>query len=138
MNQLISSIFYLIKTIFLTGFGFVPIATWFTSRPAVYFDGFLWMAIGAGTAFASEIGSESIYKYWNPYTLTSAKIVNAVLLGGAVALKTFRSTSYSKHVDDAEKKDAISTVETSRVTNAGGETKVETAKTTVTKEPNEK
>lgn len=107
----------------------------------VFLDGALWVIIAMGQAAIGRLGSEDAYKYIDPILLYWVKFGVEIVTQGATGLKMFRSTSYSKHVDDVQAlKDAApgspSTEATKTVSHdATSTTTVETSKTAVIPPP---
>lgn len=66
----------------------------------VVIDGILYVLIAVFGSFIACITSDEAYKYINPYFIFYSKTVAEMGLAGASALKMFRSTSYSDHLDD--------------------------------------
>lgn len=99
----------------------------------VVLDGWLWVIIGGSGAAIAELGSETAFKYINPYILFWAKFFFSVQLASATSLKTYRSTAYAKHLDDQKTEKALtdgpsqSIVTETKIT--GNEIKVEPPKT---------
>lgn len=95
----------------------------------VVLDGVLWVIISGSGAAIAELGSEAAFKYIAPYTLFWSKFVFAVMMASATGLKTYRSTSYAKHLDDQKTEkaltdgDSVATVTETKTT--GTEIKVE-------------
>lgn len=73
----------------------------------VVLDGWLWVIIGGSGAAIAELGSETAFKYINPYLLFWAKFYFSVQFASATSLKTYRSTTYAKHLDDQKTEKAL-------------------------------
>jgi hypothetical protein len=73
----------------------------FNKLKPVHVDGFLYVCIAL---FGSVQGglTDDAYKYLNPYTIFWIKYVATVLLACAGALKMFRSTTYSDHLNNGD------------------------------------
>lgn len=76
-----------------------------TKGGAVWIDGSLYVLI-AGCAFLEAFfGSDMAYKYIEPYTLFWLKGSIGFIGATALALKMFRSTTFSDHKDENEAAD---------------------------------
>jgi hypothetical protein len=80
-----------------------------TISPAT-FDGLLWIIIGGCTAGLAALSSDDAYKYVEAHTLWNLKFWMGIANGGAMALKTFRSTVYAKHLEEKGTKTTSQTV----------------------------
>lgn len=68
-------------------------------RP-VFFDGTIYVGIAIFGAIASALGSDDAAKYIDAVTLWYAKNVCTAAAAGLLALKMYRSTSYSNFVEE--------------------------------------
>lgn len=66
----------------------------------VYLDAFLYTVAAVFIFLQGYFSGEEAYKYVNPYFLYWFKAFIGSLTAGAVALKMFRSDSFSKHERD--------------------------------------
>lgn len=73
----------------------------------VFVDGLLYVLIAMGAAAVIVLSDNEIYKYASPYFVFYAKSAANIILAGATALKTYRSSSYADHVK--EKKESGNT-----------------------------
>jgi hypothetical protein len=62
------------------------------------------MLIAVFGSMQTLLTSDDAYKYFNPYWLYYSKFVTAVALAAVSALKMFRSTSYSDHLNKQNEK----------------------------------
>jgi hypothetical protein len=68
----------------------------------VFIDGTLYVVIAVCGFVATMIGSDESYNRFSEQALYWGKLVNGSLLAGATALKMFRSTAYSDHVQSVK------------------------------------
>ena len=72
-------------------------AQYMGSIPAVFIDGFIYVAIAFFGAWTAALGTDEAAKYMEAQTLFWARSICASISAGALALKMFRSTSYGDH-----------------------------------------
>ncbi len=70
---------------------------YFASIPAVVIDGTLYVAVQMLTVLSTQFATDESAKYVDPAVLFWVKIAIGELAAGVLALKMFRSTSYSDH-----------------------------------------
>lgn len=97
---------------------------YFSQIKPVTVDGALYVLIAVFGTCITVLNSDDAYKYFNPYVLYYSKAIGAILLAAVSALKMFRSTSYSEHLD--AKKDA-SLISSSAIVEASGDTVLKTS-----------
>lgn len=68
-----------------------------------FVDGLLYTLMGMGGSAVVCLSDNDVYKYLSAYFVYYAKTISAVTLAGATSLKTFRSTSYGKQLDEKKK-----------------------------------
>lgn len=73
----------------------------------VTLDGCLYMLIAICGSMVTMLNSDDAYKYFNPYVLYYSKFVVSVALAAVSALKMFRSTSYSEHLENKKQNEKI-------------------------------
>jgi len=76
---------------------------YFASISPVFVDGLLYVLIALFGACISSFNSEEAYKYINPYVLYWTKEFSTWGLAVVTALKMFRSTAYSTHIEEKKK-----------------------------------
>ncbi len=72
-------------------------ANYLASIPPVFLDGALYVMVQMLTVLSTQFGTDESAKFIEPATLFWIKIVIGELAAGALALKLFRSTTYSEH-----------------------------------------
>lgn len=77
----------------------LKIQTYLEKVKAVTVDGALYVLIAIFGSLVTITTSDDAYKYWNPYVLYFTKCITEIALAAVGALKMFRSTSYSKHIE---------------------------------------
>lgn len=65
----------------------------------VYVDGLLYVLIGLFGAMEATFNDDTAYKYFNPYVLYFCKNIIIWCLAIVSALKMFRSTTFSDHLE---------------------------------------
>lgn len=101
MNQIIAleaATWILIATLA----GFIALRVWvkyFSDVPPVFVDGLLYVIVAVCGAYLTAMGSSDAYKYCDAYFIWYSTLFVGLILQGANALRTFRSKSYSEHVD---------------------------------------
>lgn len=71
----------------------------------VIIDGALYILIAVFGAIEGIINQDDAYKYWNVNTLYWTKFLVIVALAATGALKMFRSTTYSEHLETKQKEE---------------------------------
>lgn len=82
--------------------------------PAAYIDGFLYCAIALFGFFSTSFGTDEAAKYVAPITLFWLRTVTGAASAAFLALKMFRSTTFSQHVEERKNESPLapSTTET--------------------------
>lgn len=65
----------------------------------VQIDGFLYVLIAVCAFVEETLRSNDVYKYMNPYAVFYGGLIIGTIGAGGLALKMFRSTTYSDHLD---------------------------------------
>lgn len=92
----------------------------------VVIDGFLYVIIAMGGSVEISLTSDDCYKYMNAYVIWYSKVLVAVFIAGATALKMYRSTSYKEHRDAVDAKDSLNIPDSKQTITQQQTTTVET------------
>jgi hypothetical protein len=79
------------------------ISIYFSTIPAVFIDGTLYVLIALGTANSAALSTDMAAKYIDAQILFYIQWINGSMGASLLALKMFRSTAFAQHQDDKKK-----------------------------------
>lgn len=101
------------------------------TKPVVI-DGYLFVTIAMAASMEAILTSKEVYDYMWPWIVFYLKMILAMYIAGAMALKTFRDKAYSQHRESEDAKASLALPDSKQTITEQKTTIVETKPTNET------